>query len=127
MATVPSREVLLSLLNKQEEKFIHRIQERIQSRNWKISFRSQGVISDDGEIYINNDPALIKVMTQIVAEAAVEGALSCIDILSKSDTPAGSADELQILKKRVARLEGEIFNLLPPTFENPSSEEPMNN
>jgi hypothetical protein len=122
--TRDSKQRLLSIFDECQTTFSHELHEHINTRDWKVTLKLERL---NGRLAVTNRHSLSDQVVEIYVAGAIDGVLSFIDILSNTTLSKPTTDEVEGLKKRVARIEMELLNLLPPEFTNPSSAEPDTN
>jgi len=121
MATIPTREELLSILDQKYEEFTEQLIERLRGKELLPSVRVQGQMHSDGEIYMDSE-SLKEPILQLMARVTYIGILAFIDTISKSASSSDMRADIQSLDKRLAKLEWRLSQILPPNW--PTTTEP---
>ena len=124
-----TKEDLLKLFEGREEVFIHKILERTHGGTWVLHTQCKGRIGVNGQISINlEDNTVFKeAIGKLIKDFVGATVFAFIDTISTPATLSSSTDEVQALEKRVAHLEAELYKILPPDSQAPSSESAYDN
>jgi len=121
MATIPTREELLSILNQKYEEFTEQLIKRMEGKELIPSMRFQGKMRPDGEIYVDSE-SFKEPILQLMARAAYTGILAFIDTLSESTSSSDMQSDIKSLDQRLAKLEWRLSQILSPDW--PTTIEP---
>lgn len=130
MTNLPTKKELLELLLQKDGVFMKHLTTNFKEGSWSINAKLKARPGDDGEFYadLDENPAFKNEIQRIVGEAVRWVLSALIDtIASPEEKYVTTTEDVDILKKRVARLEAELFKLLPSDFTSPSSDSPFDN